>query len=215
MTRIYLALLVWVTMAGGTATGLLIGSRHALPASVAAVAKAEQSSMPRGEKAETRAGEAKATNKERFDLCIAMLKSYYDAIEARFSGTMAFMVIVIGWLVTSESTRNALRANSWLRHATVGALSLLMLLYAWNIDHWLNRWREIRGYTESLNYIEPPFYSRYHSIPSLTWYTYMVPVIALYAVVLLCVWMITHDRFAAALSTQTSLSEAGAASQKE
>lgn len=54
------------------------------------------------------------SQKDEFYLCIGMLKSYYDAIEARFSGTMVFMVIVIGSLFTSESTRAALRANSWL-----------------------------------------------------------------------------------------------------
>ena len=162
--------------------------------------------MSQHEEPQTAAAGYKGTDKDRFDLCIAMLKSYYDAIEARFSGTMAFMVIVIGWLVTSEATRAALRANAWLRHATIGALSLLIVLYGWNIDHWLDRWREIRGYTEQLYYVEPRYYSRYHSIPALAWHTYMAPVVTLYGVVLLCVRMITLDRF---LTTAPKTSDPG------
>jgi hypothetical protein len=135
--------------------------------------------------------------KARFDLCIDMLKEYYDAIEARFAGTMTFMVVVLGWLITSDSARSALRANRWLRLSAITALTLLLLLYAWNIAHWTGRWHEIRGYAENLNYMEPRYWSRYYELPALSWYTYMIPVALLYALAIVCVEMIAVGRFAA------------------
>jgi hypothetical protein len=133
----------------------------------------------------------------RFDLCIGMLKEYYDAIETRFAGTMTFMVVVLGWLITSDNARSALRANRWLRLSAIIALTLLLSLYAWNIAHWMSRWREIRGYTESLNYIEPRYWSRYYALPTFSWYTYVIPVAVLYAFVIICVRMIEMGRFVA------------------
>ena len=49
-----------------------------------------------------------ATDKERFDLCIAMLKAYYDALEGRAGAFTGFLVVVIGWLITSEGARQGI-----------------------------------------------------------------------------------------------------------
>lgn len=35
------------------------------------------------------------SDKERFDLCITMLKAYYDALEGRLGSTISFFVVVI------------------------------------------------------------------------------------------------------------------------
>jgi len=123
-----------------------------------------------------------ARDSERFDLCIGMLKAYYEALEGRAVTFAGFLVAVIGWLITSMPARTAIHNNVRLLGLGISTLTILMAAYVLNVARWLNRWREIRGYLEALHYIEPRFYARYELVK---WAApaYVLPLAVLYALI--------------------------------
>jgi hypothetical protein len=135
-----------------------------------------------------------ASDKERFDLCIAMLKAYYDALEGRVGTSIGFFVVVIGWLITSQGARDAIAKGGWFLGLALATLTLTLVFYGLNIAHWVHRWSEIRAYTDALGYVEPRFYARYE-LPSWAFITYFTPVALLYVFVVLCLILIATGRF--------------------
>ena len=122
----------------------------------------------------------KATDKDRFEVGIRMMKEYYDALEARLAGSLTFYVVIIGWLVTSEGARAALATRWLLWGLCLATLTVVLGLYIWNILHWLARWRYIRKNTISLNYMQRRFFTRYERLPPRTWAFYITPIALLY-----------------------------------
>lgn len=135
-----------------------------------------------------------ATDKERFDLCITMLKGYYDALEGRVGTSIGFFVVVIGWLITSQGAREAIAKRGWFLGSALGMLTVTLVFYGLNIAHWIHRWREIRAYTDALGYVEPRFYARY-DLPNWAFMAYFTPVALLYTFVVLCLILIAIGRF--------------------
>jgi len=132
----------------------------------------------------------RAPDKERFDQCIAMLKGYYDALESRLGASVGLLVVVVGWLISSTTARQAL-TNTWLFALAFGTLTFIVLLYGLNVARWVGKWRKIRKYIESLNYIEPRYYLRYE-VPSWTWIAYFTPVAVLYLFIVVCLILIVR-----------------------
>jgi hypothetical protein len=124
-----------------------------------------------------------ASDKERFELGVTMVKAYYDAIETRLAGSLVLFVVVIGWLVASKDTRQLLAAQPWLRSLAGLMLTLVLGMYGWNVWHWLDRWREILATVNDLQYMEPGFYARY-KLPWGTWLFYFVPIAGLYLLIM-------------------------------
>ena len=120
-----------------------------------------------------------ATDKERFEQGIAMLKAYYDALEGRLAATVAFFVGVVGWLVADEGARKAIKEAEGLTPLAILTITLLLVMYGFNVAWWVHRWREIRRSVDALHYVEPEFYARYN-LPKLGWVTYFAPVALLY-----------------------------------
>ena len=119
-----------------------------------------------------------ATDKERFDQCIAMLKAYYDALEGRLGTTVGFFVVIAGWLITSEPARKAISGNRSLLVLAIVCLLLMMVFFSMNVLRWVKRWREIRKTLDELGYMEPRFYARY-DLPSWAPISYITPVVVL------------------------------------
>src|ERR1700722_10583228 len=107
---------------------------------------------------------ASASDKERFDSCVDMMKAYYEAIEARLIASVTAFLVVIGWLIGSQDTRRALASNGWLAVVAVTGLTVATLMYSWNIFHWLDRWHEIRKTARELKYMEDRYYTRYERL---------------------------------------------------
>jgi hypothetical protein len=135
-----------------------------------------------------------ATDRERFEQGIAMLKAYYDALEGRLGATVAFFVGVVGWLITSSGTREALSKSRGLTWLAALTLTLLVVMYALNAAWWVHRWAEIRSSVDALHYVEPQFYARY-DLPRLGWVGYVGPVALLYVFIVGCLIMISTKRF--------------------
>ena len=132
-----------------------------------------------------------ATDKDRFEQGIAMLKGYYDALEGRVAATVALFVGVVGWLITSGSAREALSKNRWLVALAGLTLTLLLVMFAFNVAWWLHRWAEIKGYVDALHYVEPQFYD----LPRGGWVVYFAPVAVLYVFIIRCLYLISTKRF--------------------
>jgi hypothetical protein len=135
-----------------------------------------------------------ATDRERFEQGISMLKAYYDALEGRLAATVAFFVGVVAWLITSGSTREALSKSRGLTSLAILTLTLLVVMYAFNVAWWVRRWAEIRRSVDALHYVEPSFYARY-DVPRLGWVGYVAPVALLYVFIIGCLIMISTKRF--------------------
>lgn len=128
------------------------------------------------------------TDKDRFDQCIAMVKAYYDAIEARLAQNVTAYLAALGWLLTSSQARGTL-GDVKAFSLTVLVVVLVFVMYAININHYLKRWREIRGVLVSLNYLEREYFERYE-LPAYAFYTYMAPVVVLFVfLVVLLFWV--------------------------
>lgn len=134
-----------------------------------------------------------ASDKERFDQCIAMLKGYYDALESRLGASVGLLVVVVGWLISSSTARGAL-TNIWLFALAFSTLTFIVILYGLNVARWVDKWRKIRAHIDSLNYMEPRYYLRYE-LPSWTWIAYFTPVAVLYLFIVTCLILIVCGVF--------------------
>lgn len=73
--------------------------------------------------------EGRASDKEKFELLHGMLIKYYDGL---FDGTMkaaGVLVIVAGWIATSDSLSNLLNRSIWLRYFGVAAVVFAYALF--------------------------------------------------------------------------------------
>jgi hypothetical protein len=134
------------------------------------------------------------TDRERFEQGIAMLKAYYDALEGRLAATVAFFVGIVGWLITSGGAREALSKSRGLTSLAILTLTLLVVMYSFNVAWWVHRWAEIRASVDALHYVEPQFYARYN-LPRFGWVGYVAPVALLYVFIIACLIMISTKRF--------------------
>jgi len=76
------------------------------------------------------AGEPKADAKARFEILFATIRDYQQGLLENTAKTAGFLLLSIGWLVTSETARDVLGADGVLRSAAAGAVILAVTLYA-------------------------------------------------------------------------------------
>ena len=127
----------------------------------------------------------KATNKERYEQSISMLKAYYDAIESRLVQNITAYLAAIGWVITSQTARESL-TETRVFYLVICVLVSVFVMYVANIFHYVQRWREIRETVVRLAYIEHEYFARY-DLPGYTRFTYVIPVAVLLALLLLLV----------------------------
>jgi hypothetical protein len=126
-----------------------------------------------------------ATDKERYEQCIGMLKAYYDAIESRLAQNIAAYLAALGWVITSSAARQAL-VNPRAFYLVLCVIVIVFVMYVANVFHYVRRWREIRKTVERLSYIENEYFARYE-LPDYTPFTYVMPVAVLFALLVLLV----------------------------
>jgi hypothetical protein len=132
--------------------------------------------------------DAHVSTKEKFDLGMAMLKSYYEGLENRVERTALILVGVVGWLITSAPARESVANSGALFVSAVTGLTVLLLMAWGNISHFLSRFREIQKTVEDLKYVNPAYFTRYRmptqirKIPTL--YIYFTPLLVLYILLL-------------------------------
>ena len=130
----------------------------------------------------TPAATNQASDREKHEACISMLKAYYDAIESRLGQNIVAYVGAIGWLLTSKDARAAMTSEWALWPAVIVSL-VLLVGYIFNIRHYVRRWREIRETVLKLDYMPEAYYARYE-VPGYTAITYSLPI------ALLCIGLV-------------------------
>ncbi len=135
---------------------------------------------------------SKAQQKEKFDQCIAMLKAYYDAIEARLGQNITGHTAAVGWFLTSDTARKSMK-DPVLFYVGLAVAFGMLCAYAFNIRHYVKRWRDLRKIIDALEYMEPTYYQRYN-LPAHTAWTYLLPVAVLSSVLMFLMWFAANSK---------------------
>ncbi len=132
-----------------------------------------------------------ASKKEKFDLCLGMLKGYYDALDSRIEKSFALLLVVIGWIITSDTARKSLAEETVLFWGAIITLTFAILFIAFNIFHFLERFREIQNTIEELDYANFKYFTRYR-MPNNILPIYLAPVLILYFFIML---LLFHTKY--------------------
>ena len=132
-----------------------------------------------------------ASAKDKFDVLYKTLADYSDRFVGRFLSTLGFQLVVLGWLLTSESARNFFHSS---RPGTIGTVAFAFMMglsFPPSIGRvWKTHLRAAER-LDKLGYMEKSFYEL-HVLPD--WY----PVLAIAIVELLYIMqavMILHWHF--------------------
>ena len=129
--------------------------------------------------------------KEKFHLCLGMLKEYYSLLDSRVEKSFALLIVVIGWITTSETARKTISEEKVWFWAALATLTAAILFLCINISHLLHRFRDIQATVEQLNYVEISYFSRYR-MPDYILLVYLAPIMILYVFIAL---LLMHLRF--------------------
>jgi hypothetical protein len=138
-----------------------------------------------------------SSKKEKFELGLEMLKGYRADLQDRFEKSAALLIIVIGWLITSDTARKSIGNNSLLFWGGVTILTALIVMYCSTIYHFIERYREIQRAVETLGYTESPYFARYQlpdkifSMP--VHFSYIAPIFPFYIFILLILFQIKYQ----------------------
>ena len=102
-----------------------------------------------------------ATSKVRFELGLEMLRGYRADLQDRLEKSIGLLIIVIGWLITSETARKSLASNSPLWWGSVAVLTALMVMYCLTISNYVGHFRYIQSTIEGLDYMDSQYLTRY------------------------------------------------------
>lgn len=138
-----------------------------------------------------------ASEKDKFEIGLEMLKDYRADLQDRLEKSTALLIVVIGWLITSETARKSINKKPLLFWGGVVVLTVLMIAYCLTIYNFVGHFRKIQTSVESLGYVEKAYLVRYQ-MPDKIFYTpaefsYIVPVLAFYVFILLILLQIKYD----------------------
>jgi hypothetical protein len=100
-----------------------------------------------------------ATAKERFDLLYAKLKHHHDsALDSAFKFA-GLLLLMIGWIVTSDSSRNFLKGDVFIRWGAITAILLGAVVYGVVALHVYQTAKKIVRYLDDLGYTLRLYYA--------------------------------------------------------
>lgn len=131
----------------------------------------------------------KASQKVKFELGLEMLRGYRADLQDRLEKSVGLLVIVIGWLITSETARKSLAANSFLWWGSVVVLTALLIMYCATIFNFIDNFRKIENTIQQLGYIDSGFELTRYRMPDKFYFPvqsfYIGPIAAMYVVIIL------------------------------
>ncbi|MFX0137180.1 MAG: hypothetical protein ACFFDN_26305 [Candidatus Hodarchaeota archaeon] len=99
--------------------------------------------------------------KERYILIYESLKDIYNDYIIDVVKTVAFLIICLGWLITSDKSRNFVKKNKATRMASIIIIVLLFILNIHTAIKAYNFSQDKISELSLLNYIEPKYYENY------------------------------------------------------
>lgn len=132
---------------------------------------------------------AKASQKVKFELGLEMLRGYRADLQDRLEKSIGLLVIVIGWLITSDTARKSLAANSFLWWGSVVVLTALLIMYCGTIFNFIGNFRKIENTIQELGYIDTGFELTRYQMPDRLHLPvqsfYIAPIASMYVVIIL------------------------------
>lgn len=140
--------------------------------------------------------ENQATTKVKFELGLEMLRGYRADLQDRLEKSVGLLIIVMGWLITSETARKSLNSNSFLWWGSVAVLTALLIMYCLTIFNFIGHFREIQSAIEGLKYMDSQHLTRYR-MPDKIFYlpvelSYIAPLASIYIVIVLILLQIKY-----------------------
>ncbi|MFN0139849.1 MAG: hypothetical protein ACKVQW_07145 [Pyrinomonadaceae bacterium] len=127
----------------------------------------------------------KATKRIEFELGIEMLRGYRADLQDRLEKSIGLLIIVIGWLITSETARKSLGSNSFLWWGSVAVLTALLIIYCATVFRFICNFWEIEKTIHGLDYIDARYKLTRYQMPVLAPLFYMAPIASMYTVIAL------------------------------
>ena len=99
------------------------------------------------------------TPREQFDRLSNSLTRLSDDYVDDTMKTISFLLLIMGWFITSERSREYLRANRYARSAALTAIPAVALMHAFLIHGFYARSQAKVGALERLSYLGSDFYA--------------------------------------------------------
>jgi hypothetical protein len=141
-------------------------------------------------------GNESTSKKEQFELGLRMIDGYRADLQDRLEKSTALLIIVIGWLITSDTARKSISNNPLLFWGAIGILTALMAMYCLTISNFIDHFIKIQNNIDVLGYMDSLYLVRYkmpnslYSVPVS--FSYIAPVAALYFFIVLILVQIKY-----------------------
>jgi hypothetical protein len=119
-----------------------------------------QSSTPPTE-SRTAVNDGKAPAKEKLDYSYKILLDSYNKYLDNVFKTIGFLIVIIGWLITSDKSRLFFQENKWARATFLLVIVIMWLVHASSLFDNYVEGSKIMTSIEKLNYIESYYFDRY------------------------------------------------------
>jgi hypothetical protein len=138
----------------------------------------------------------RATTKAKFELGIEMFRGYRGDLQDRLEKSVGLLIIVVGWLITSETARKSLSSNSFLWCGSIAVLTALMIMYCLTISNFVTHCKDIQKSIDDLHFMESWYLTRYR-MPDRIFglpveLSYIAPVASIYVVIVLILIQIRY-----------------------
>ncbi len=102
-----------------------------------------------------------ADKQARFDLLYAASKDIYNSYHGDVMKALAFLIIALGWFITSNKSRDFFRKSKIIRIAAIFALLILCLAHVLYCLDAYNASQEKMSLIHGLNYLDREYYQSY------------------------------------------------------
>ena len=99
-----------------------------------------------------------ASPKEQFDQLFGQLKELYTLFFDSFSKLSASYMLIIGWLITSESARSFLKMHREVAYLFIAILAVLSAVYTILCKRMFRKSAHLVLQMNELNYMDAPLY---------------------------------------------------------
>lgn len=139
----------------------------------------------------TDSSERKATNEKRFDMLHKSVVDLSDDYEDDVLRTIGFLLLAIGWILTSEKSREFLKQNRSARRAALATIPMIALVHVgWSIGTFRISQNKMALLID-LHYIDAKFYAD----DGITWFffaTNLTVHVALFVVLFALVYSLSR-----------------------
>ncbi|MEE9441237.1 MAG: hypothetical protein V3V99_01025 [candidate division Zixibacteria bacterium] len=129
---------------------------------------------------------------KKFDLLYESLQGTYDGFIVDVMKTLAFLIIAIGWFVTSDKSREFFRNNKTARTAAIGAVAILAAIHYLDCISAFYASQQAILLLENLKYLGSEFFTDYKIAPVML-IQYLIQNTVLFAVLIIILFTLKRN----------------------